>query len=166
MSVRKHLQTLGLQQSAGKKEIKSVYRDLVKKYHPDINNAPDAAEQFMKIHRAYEALLDEGSITPPIYHNPASKEDVHQEWKEERANRMEREEQPWHSSYKLKKNAAMYRYLSGIIFFILPIGVFFIHGKLTGNEDQVKLSIFLAMTFVVIFWILIRNFIRAWRNRH
>lgn len=37
-------------------EIKSAYRNLVRKYHPDINKAPEAVEKFKAITIAYETL--------------------------------------------------------------------------------------------------------------
>lgn len=39
--------------------IKSAYRSLSKKYHPDINNDPYAHEYFLKINEAYDFLINE-----------------------------------------------------------------------------------------------------------
>jgi hypothetical protein len=39
-----------------KAEFKKAYRDLAKQYHPDVSNAPDAADNFKKINNAAEAL--------------------------------------------------------------------------------------------------------------
>lgn len=49
---------LGLQKDASDDEIKHAYRKLSKKYHPDINKAPDAEAKFKKINEAYETLSD------------------------------------------------------------------------------------------------------------
>ena len=50
---------LGVKTDATKKEIKSGYRKMAVKYHPDKNKDPDAPEQFRKIAEAYEVLSDE-----------------------------------------------------------------------------------------------------------
>ena len=48
--------TLGLRPTATKADVKSAFRRLSKKYHPDLNSSPDARFQFMKIHEAYKFL--------------------------------------------------------------------------------------------------------------
>lgn len=50
---------LGLKRDAGDREIKSAYRQLSKKYHPDKNpNDPTAKDKFVEVSEAYEALSD------------------------------------------------------------------------------------------------------------
>lgn len=39
--------------------LKTAYRDLVKKYHPDTNRSPDAAEKFRKVKKVYAWLQEE-----------------------------------------------------------------------------------------------------------
>lgn len=50
---------LGLEPSASLEDIKKSYRNLVKLYHPDLNQADGARERFMKVHEAYEYLSSE-----------------------------------------------------------------------------------------------------------
>jgi len=50
---------LGVDKNATSDEIKSSYRSLAKKYHPDRNSDPDAESKFKKISSAYEVLSDE-----------------------------------------------------------------------------------------------------------
>lgn len=50
---------LGVPRSADEKEIKSAYRKLARKYHPDVNpNDPTAEAKFKEIGAAYEVLGD------------------------------------------------------------------------------------------------------------
>mmetsp|Transcript_9136 Transcript_9136/g.11886 ORF Transcript_9136/g.11886 Transcript_9136/m.11886 type:complete len:282 (+) Transcript_9136:99-944(+) len=49
---------LGVDQSASTQEIRKKYRSLSKKWHPDINKSPDAAEKFRIIALANEVLSD------------------------------------------------------------------------------------------------------------
>ncbi len=49
---------LGVSKSASPDEIKKAYRKLAKKYHPDRNDTPSAAEHFKKLNEAYETLSD------------------------------------------------------------------------------------------------------------
>lgn len=59
MANRDYYEVLGVDRNATQEEIKKAYRRLSKKYHPDINKAPDAAEKFKEIQEAYEVLGDE-----------------------------------------------------------------------------------------------------------
>jgi curved DNA-binding protein len=52
-------ETLGVSENASASEIKKAYRNLAKKYHPDMNKTPEAEEKFKEINAAYEVLGDE-----------------------------------------------------------------------------------------------------------
>lgn len=45
--------TTGLQQPINLEEVKRNYKRLVKKYHPDVNKTPEAAEYMKLVNRAY-----------------------------------------------------------------------------------------------------------------
>ena len=54
-----YYKVLGLSQSATEKEIKSAYRKLARKYHPDLNpNDPEAEKKFKQVNEANEVLSD------------------------------------------------------------------------------------------------------------
>ena len=54
-----HYETLGVAKDATQQQIKSAYRKLARKLHPDVNPGEDAAEQFKLVTRAYEVLSDD-----------------------------------------------------------------------------------------------------------
>ncbi|MBN1144036.1 MAG: DnaJ domain-containing protein [Bacteroidales bacterium] len=49
---------LQIPENSGREEIIRAYRQLAKKYHPDVNKAPDAHEKFCEITEAYDFLLN------------------------------------------------------------------------------------------------------------
>lgn len=58
---RDYYDILGVNRGAQPDEIKKAYRQLAKKYHPDLNkNNPQAEESFKEVREAYEILSDEG----------------------------------------------------------------------------------------------------------
>lgn len=59
MAKRDFYEVLGVNKSSSKDEIKSAYRKLAKKYHPDINKEPGAEEKFKEVQEAWDVLGDD-----------------------------------------------------------------------------------------------------------
>lgn len=59
MNKRDYYEVLGVSKDASDKEIKSAFRKLAKKYHPDVSKEPDAEEKFKEAQEAYAVLSDE-----------------------------------------------------------------------------------------------------------
>ena len=56
---RDYYEVLGIAKGASEAEIKSAYRKLAKKYHPDLNPGDKTAEEkFKEVGEAYEVLSD------------------------------------------------------------------------------------------------------------
>ena len=58
MEYKDYYQILGLKKDASDAEIKSAYRKLARKYHPDVNKTKEAETKFKDINEAYEVLGD------------------------------------------------------------------------------------------------------------
>ena len=58
MEYKDYYEILGVKRDATESEIKSAYRKLARKYHPDVNKTKDAESKFKDINEAYEVLGD------------------------------------------------------------------------------------------------------------
>lgn len=56
---RESCQILEVPEKTNVYEVKTAYRKLAKKYHPDLNDSPEATEMFQKVNAAYEFLTEE-----------------------------------------------------------------------------------------------------------
>jgi curved DNA-binding protein len=58
MQFKDYYETLGVEATAGEAEIKTAYRRLARKYHPDVSKEKGAEERFKAVNEAYEVLRD------------------------------------------------------------------------------------------------------------
>jgi len=58
MAPRDYYEVLGVSRDASQEEIKSAFRSLARKYHPDVNKSPEAESLFKEINEAYSVLSD------------------------------------------------------------------------------------------------------------
>jgi curved DNA-binding protein len=58
MQFKDYYEILGIEPGAGDAEIKTAYRRLARKYHPDVSKEKGAEEKFKAVNEAYEALRD------------------------------------------------------------------------------------------------------------
>ena len=59
MNKKDYYEVLGISKTASQDEIKSAFRKLAKKYHPDVSKEENAAEKFKEAQEAYAVLSDE-----------------------------------------------------------------------------------------------------------
>ena len=50
---------LGVPRTASTDEIRGAWRTLVRQYHPDVSDEPDAEDRFNEVQEAYDVLSDE-----------------------------------------------------------------------------------------------------------
>ena len=58
MQFKDYYEILGVEPGAGEAEIKTAYRRLARKYHPDVSKEAGAEDKFKAVNEAYEALRD------------------------------------------------------------------------------------------------------------
>lgn len=58
MQYKDYYETLGVKRESTQAEIKSAYRKLARKFHPDVNKTKEAEQKFKDLNEAYEVLSD------------------------------------------------------------------------------------------------------------
>lgn len=58
MAEKDYYSILGVSKNASAEELKSAYKKMAKKWHPDVNKSPEATEKFKEVNEAYSILSD------------------------------------------------------------------------------------------------------------
>ena len=70
---RNYYEVLGVQRNASEADIKKAYRQLAKKYHPDMNKgdkAAEAEEKFKEVNRGVQRIERCGKAPPVRFDGP------------------------------------------------------------------------------------------------
>ena len=128
--MKDYYRILQVNRSASESEIKTAYRKLAMKYHPDRNAHPDAHSVFLEITEAYEYLIDPNRHNQSQYnssqtsqHESASANHAdpyyHRAYTEEEREAMrQRAYEHARQRYEEYKKTAHYRFYSGADKFI------------------------------------------------
>ena len=124
-----HYEVLEVHATCSQSEIKVAYRKLVKRFHPDINPNPTAAQRMILINEAYEVLsngttrslydqyLKGVPVKTDIQENPQA-----QRYREEYLSRKARKERE-HIIFLVKLKTQFYRYerVANMLFFAMAV---------------------------------------------
>ncbi|HLD10719.1 MAG TPA: molecular chaperone DnaJ [Candidatus Nanoarchaeia archaeon] len=75
-----YYEILGVSKNSSKEEIKKAYKNLAKKYHPDVSKEKNATEKFKKVSEAYAVLSDDSKRSQ---YNQFGKEGFSQRYSQE-----------------------------------------------------------------------------------
>jgi len=164
LAIKDYYKILGVTPGAGEKQIKSAYRKLALKYHPDRNKSTDAATKFQEISEAYEFLIEHpgyGAGDASSYDDQVAAEVYRRErarmQQQARAQREKKRQQDeyfnrpeWHDPILLL------RYLANGMLFFLAISAVILPVLLAVFNDPASLagtSVFVLMGIVSLVYI-------------
>jgi len=81
----RYYQVLGLHKNASEQDIKSAYRKLAKKYHPDVNKSEAATSRFLEISEAYKYLMSNYDLPAPEPDEEEVERQKAREWAREKS---------------------------------------------------------------------------------
>ena len=70
---KNYYKILNLSENTSNKEVKKRYKELAKKYHPDINKDKNAHKKFLQIKEAYEIIILPQKAIPKVNREPKPK---------------------------------------------------------------------------------------------
>ena len=133
MKGQTHYEILDVTQAATNAELKNAYRRLVKKYHPDVSNEPDAVERIRYINEAYEVLSEHysraaydrllsGAFEAPTYSPPEETEA--QKYRRDYLRKKTRDSRE-RLEHMIRIKVKFYRYERVVSFLFFGIGLLF-----------------------------------------
>jgi hypothetical protein len=153
-------QILNISSDASEQQVKDAYRQLAKKYHPDVSKEVNASEKFIAITEAYETIQDGTSQFQPLYDTfnsqtaspgPAppvvdpqerARQYAQAKYEEFVRNNEEFKHKWYYFPTKVFSYAFLYMmFLMGLAMLIIPIGI----GIYTSFEDGFIVPLFLFM---------------------
>lgn len=159
-----YYKTLGISNTAGIAEIKSAYRRLAKKFHPDLNKDPEAHNKFILVNEAYEFLIRIKSRPPDFRKAPRQKsrnhDELYRQWlNQERARARARATKEAKRKFDDFKKSKVYKTSQLIFTFYdvlsIIVGILIIVASIVGaftsmqSEDGLLLSNIVAVVFLV-----------------
>ena len=137
--IKDYYYILGLRKNASKDEIKSAYRKLSIKFHPDKNNGDKFFEErFKDIHEAYETLADD--VKRKTYDDRLNANRDTSSSKGARPDAASPQ-----TSIRKKKRSTLYTIIAGL-FFLLPVGIKIAVNKINEDEREKKYKALLQET--------------------
>jgi uncharacterized membrane protein YraQ (UPF0718 family) len=172
---------LQIPETAKVQEIKSAYRRLAKKFHPDLNKSPGAQEHFILVNEAYEFLIRIYTAQArPVNHSRSqpTKEQAYKQWVDhERAKARARAAREAKKKFEQFKKSPIYK-TTQIIYhyydlFSIGIGIMIIIASIAGlfvdfrSEKGIQSNHVIASVFLTFLGILFIVFsVSSIKNRN
>jgi hypothetical protein len=177
MTLTDYYEILGLPVNSSIDEIKKAYRKKARLYHPDINPAPDAKDQFICITEAYDFLI---SNHDKIKTDEQAYQEAMEDWRKYRQVRSRKRATVYaHASYVTFKNTKFYKTTrifdgTSIIFsFVVSIMVlgytvygynFRLKHPIPGLEKPSVFAFIMLLILGMIFFVISLIYLRAYQE--
>jgi curved DNA-binding protein CbpA len=175
MTINDYYSVLGLDENASIEDIKKAYRRRARECHPDLNQSPDATEQFINITEAYDFLV---SNIERIRNADEEYEKAMENWRKYRQDRSRRRANVYsRTTYVKFKNTGFYKstkifdgtaiifsFLVSILVLTYTISgyIYRLHNPLPGLEKPSIFMFLMLMGLGIVFFIISLIYLRAY----
>jgi hypothetical protein len=152
--MRDYYQILEVSETSSLEEIKQAYRNLAKRYHPDINKSPEAHQRFIEISEAYEVLVQrktEQDVTSAEVDYEEFLRDIREAAKKQARMRYERFERQ-HEAFRqsgLYDVGLLLKYLGRILLPLISLGMITVPILVCISEESIKPFFYLFFLWVI-----------------